>query len=572
MTTPTPIEPAPAADLAALCERLEALAGASALDATLHFSTVPLRLADWRTLLALVACRRALPHGAPLVTVLIGPTGAGKSTLFNALIGRAVSTPGAIRPMTSRPLAYGSAGVLDFLRHDSYLARATLDIDWRPAETSNAAAFDAQVIIDTPDFDSIEADHRRQAESLLWRADRVIAVLTPEKYGDAAVWEILDRIVPLESLAACVFNKSESAGALDDCRRLLAARGLAAPIAVPRIASPDDPREFPSDVRAALALLLEPRSPTPELHERLRRAAERCEAQLRATTIAPWLLKQIAAITQLRTQLDALRAGLHTRVAHELALELDSALRRELEQRFLAEVQKIDVLREPRRWLSAPFQWVRSWLPGGGGGGGASTSPASTAEWLAGVYEARFQEFSSRLAAELRELAQRAREVATPALAWHASESPSVEECRRALRGAFDRLQQQIRAESDRIAEGLPASSKVGFYGSQVILQALTFAACWKTGGLLSFGEVAAQSLASPFVARIVAQFVSTGEAAAVERKLGAAFAEYMVEAVEPQLAQLEAQLVSAERAFPDAADWRRLVSEWEYGETERAP
>lgn len=37
---------------------------------------------------------------APLLTVIGGSTGAGKSTLVNSLIGRVVSRPGVIRPTT----------------------------------------------------------------------------------------------------------------------------------------------------------------------------------------------------------------------------------------------------------------------------------------------------------------------------------------------------------------------------------------------------------------------------------------------------------------------------------------
>src|SRR5919204_3335274 len=41
---------------------------------------------------------------APLVAVLLGSTGAGKSSLLNGLAGRRISPSGVIRPTTRRPV------------------------------------------------------------------------------------------------------------------------------------------------------------------------------------------------------------------------------------------------------------------------------------------------------------------------------------------------------------------------------------------------------------------------------------------------------------------------------------
>ena len=41
---------------------------------------------------------------APLLAVVGGSTGAGKSTLVNSLVGRVVTRPGVIRPTTTSPV------------------------------------------------------------------------------------------------------------------------------------------------------------------------------------------------------------------------------------------------------------------------------------------------------------------------------------------------------------------------------------------------------------------------------------------------------------------------------------
>jgi energy-coupling factor transporter ATP-binding protein EcfA2 len=50
---------------------------------------------------------RAADLDAPLLVVLLGSTGSGKSSLLNALAGRQVSPSGVLRPTTRRSIAIG---------------------------------------------------------------------------------------------------------------------------------------------------------------------------------------------------------------------------------------------------------------------------------------------------------------------------------------------------------------------------------------------------------------------------------------------------------------------------------
>ena len=103
----------------------------------------------------------------------------------------------------------------------------------------------------------------------------------------------------------------------------------------------------------------------------------------------------------------------------------------------------------------------------------------------------------------------------------------------------------------------------MSFYGSQVIFHTLVSVVCIKTGGLFTPAEMAAQGLVSPFVARLVAQYVASGEASGVEDRLGEFFAGCLVEATLPLLDPLEEQLARFDAAIPNETEWDRLVSRW---------
>lgn len=127
-----------------------------------------------------------------VVAVLAGGTGSGKSSIFNVIAGEEVSDVGGVRPTTSTPLAivaFDRVGVIDgFLRE--------LDIEVRPV----AGVPTWLVLIDLPDIDSVEMDHRLQVEALLPRVDVIVWVSDPEKYRDAVFH---DRFVkPLAAYAS----------------------------------------------------------------------------------------------------------------------------------------------------------------------------------------------------------------------------------------------------------------------------------------------------------------------------------------------------------------------------------
>ena len=87
------------ADLRALVDRLEALSDRR-LATGPRSEAAAARARQLADHLAGHVRVRARTLDAPLLVVLVGPTGAGKSTVFNTIAGRAASETGVIRPTT----------------------------------------------------------------------------------------------------------------------------------------------------------------------------------------------------------------------------------------------------------------------------------------------------------------------------------------------------------------------------------------------------------------------------------------------------------------------------------------
>jgi energy-coupling factor transporter ATP-binding protein EcfA2 len=129
---------------------------------------------------------RAADLDAPLLVVLLGSTGSGKSSLLNALVGAPVSPSGVLRPTTRRPVAVAHRD--DLVGRIARLAdRAELDV------RANQGARRGLVIVDAPDFDSVESENRDQALALLEVADLVVFVTTATRYADQVPWAVLER-------------------------------------------------------------------------------------------------------------------------------------------------------------------------------------------------------------------------------------------------------------------------------------------------------------------------------------------------------------------------------------------
>ncbi len=133
---------------------------------------------------------------APLLVVVGGSTGAGKSTLVNTVVQAPVSSAGVLRPTTRSPVLVSSPADSAWFTERNILpglnrstsARAneyTLQVISAPALRPGLA------LLDAPDIDSVVDANRELAAQLLAAADLWLFVTTAARYADAVPWRML---------------------------------------------------------------------------------------------------------------------------------------------------------------------------------------------------------------------------------------------------------------------------------------------------------------------------------------------------------------------------------------------
>jgi len=177
---------------------------------------------------------RLMSLDAPLLTVVGGSTGAGKSTLVNTVVGHRVTAPGVLRPTTRSPVLahhpddgkwFGQDRLLPDLKRVDH---PTNDHDCIQLVPTTAIP-KGVAILDAPDIDSVEERNRILAGQLLAAADLWLFVTSAARYSDQVPWEYLKMAAERSTAVALVLDRTPPeavetvAGHL---ARMMASRGL----------------------------------------------------------------------------------------------------------------------------------------------------------------------------------------------------------------------------------------------------------------------------------------------------------------------------------------------------------
>ena len=159
---------------------------------------------------------------APLVVVLIGPTGAGKSTLMNTLAKTPVSPTGVLRPTTRQAVLLATDADADVLMRGALAGIPGRRITRASADRGRPGV----AIVDAPDLDSVERANRQVADALVEAADLCIFVTTATRYADQVPFDVLERIAARGLPLLMVVNRlppdeGEQRTVLEDLRRVI---------------------------------------------------------------------------------------------------------------------------------------------------------------------------------------------------------------------------------------------------------------------------------------------------------------------------------------------------------------
>ena len=172
---------------------------------------------------------------APLLAVVGGSTGAGKSTLVNSLIGREVSAAGVIRPTTRSSVLihhpddarwFTSGQILPGLARSQDIVADPRVLQLVP----EASLPKGLAILDAPDVDSVVAENRVLAAQLLAAADLWMFVTSAARYADAVPWEYLAEAAHRNTVVSVIVNRCPPGAVVEiagHLAQMLAERGLA---------------------------------------------------------------------------------------------------------------------------------------------------------------------------------------------------------------------------------------------------------------------------------------------------------------------------------------------------------
>lgn len=481
---------------------------------------------------------------APLLVVVGGSTGAGKSTLVNTIVGHKVTTPGLLRPTTRSPVLVHHPDDVRWFGVDRLLPDLARVLDATNDQNAIQLVPSTEVprglaILDAPDVDSVDERNRELATQLLAAADLWLFVTSAARYSDQVPWDHLKVAVERNTAVALVLSRTPAddvATVSVHLARMMAARGLKdSPLFTVAHGTVSDegllPASYASEIRGWLDALAADASGRRELVSQTIAGAVRTVTR-KAFPIADAAALQVDAIAELLVIADKVYDDAQAELATASA---DGTL---LRGDLLARWQEFVGSGELVRSLEAKVGFVRERLVN------AIKGKPQQAERVAVAIE-------MALEAAVADHAERAAGIASDA--WREKEygdallAATADDLTRAGRALRSRTEQEVRGWHEELQEFVRHEAGDARHSAR-------FLALGVHGLAVTLGVVA---LAGPAPRGQSAEAVRLGQTL-LETVLGRDATERIINQARGTLARRMSTLMSAERAryLAPAAQW----------------
>jgi GTPase SAR1 family protein len=489
-----------------------------------------------------------------LWVVLLGGTGTGKSTLFNAIAGHELSRTGVERPKTRGPIAYAHRQALIEDNFPFPAVRvdrsAATDTESTPAEGAagrllvlehSRDGYSHLVLVDTPDLDSVEVENRRLAQHLYLLADTVLFITSQEKYADEVPYQFLLQVVHERRPYFILLNKVDGYLTLDEVTASFDEHKISLPEErlwlIPYL--PLHPSETISGDRTFRSFMERfARQVAGETTAAFReqRLSERAgDLQARADELHRALQEEEQAARQWLGRLETLSRAV-SRELMERQKQRFTAVSREYLQREIRKLYaRYDVLARPRRFVKELLLTPLRLL-----GVVKEEDRAAHDEAIrrirqkidAAVVQASIERFNRAVLEELSPVDTTAPlfgSLRQPALALTGHE---VEEH---LQEKQDHLTAWLEETFARLACGLPKQKRLGIYSTSVLWGILILAFETAVGGGFSLLEAALDTVLAPLVTKGAVELFAYYELEKVGKQLAEKFQDALVSLVREQ-------------------------------------
>jgi GTPase Era involved in 16S rRNA processing len=491
--------------------------------------------------------------------VFLGGTGTGKSTLFNAFCGKALSETGVERPITVGPILYAHRNC-HIEKHFPFLSVRTqrrTSKDFRSGPVTGTPGhllilehdredWSHLVLVDTPDLDSVEEENRRVTEEIYLLSDVVVFVTSQEKYADEVPYQFLQRVIKQGIPCYLLLNKAQQKITKKEVIGVLGSQQGAyikdRMWIIPHVVSNPSQqiterpafldfvhsfsREFPAE-RIDTFLRIAQSRRAENLKEEVDRLLVLLEDENRA---AERWLEQLLSICQ--------------KISYDLIEDHRQSFEAKSRKHLRAEVRRLfskyDVLAKPRRFLKevflTPFRLI---------GFGKERSQANHREEL---LKARKKIDLTPIQSAIEKLNRSVIEKLSPSdetsPLFSKLRKPGVmledEEIKERIWEEQDRLGAWMEETFRELSQGLPKSKKWGIYSTSILWGIFVLSFETAVGGGFSMMDAALDSALAPFITKGAVELFAYQEIQKIASEMGKRYQEGLLSVVNQQRERYE--------------------------------